>query len=44
MEIGQVVDFVEEWNDAHDEKKQEAKKNEVHKRKATQQDWDALFG
>lgn len=42
MDIGQIVDFCIEFNEAHTAKdeKQEAPK----RRKATQADWDAFFG
>lgn len=46
MEIGQVVDYVEEYNRMHDtgNGKGEKKQEEVIRRKATQQDWDNFFG
>lgn len=48
MEIGQIVDYVIEWNNVHSEEtggegKQE-KKKDVHVRDATKADWDAFFG
>jgi len=39
MEIGQIVDFCIEYNDAHDLSEKE-KKPQI--RKATQADWDAF--
>lgn len=50
MELGQVVDFVLEYNDLHDDKskgrleKGRPKKETPTKRKATQADWDAFWG
>lgn len=47
MEIGQVVDYVEEYNRVHypeDDKPGKKKPEKVTKRKATQADWDAFFG
>lgn len=50
MELGQVVDFVMEYNDLHDPKSTERqgkgapKKEAPTKRKATQADWDAFWG
>ena len=45
MEVGQLVDFVIEYNRIHDiksSKKGEVEPEEVIERKATQADWDAL--
>lgn len=47
MEIGEFVDFCIEWNEWNmpDDKGEKNKKEETPvKRKATQADWDALFG
>lgn len=51
MEIGQLVDYIEEYNRMHDQKqgRRSGKKNEpepdtVNRRKATQADWDAFLG
>lgn len=42
MEVGQVVDYVIEWNRVHEtDEEKEKKKPKV--RKATQADWDAFF-
>jgi len=49
MELGQLVDYVIEWNNVHyeetggDGSAKQGKENET-KRKATQSDWDAFFG
>lgn len=50
MELGQVVDFVLEYNELHnvesrsDGSVKEKEKKEPTKRKATQADWDAFWG
>ena len=47
MTIGQIVDYVEEYNRIHGENEESGKrkkKEEVVRRKATQADWDAIFG
>lgn len=48
MEIGQIVDYVIEWNNVHsdevDSDENKKKKKESHVREATQADWDAFFG
>ena len=41
MELGQLVDYCDEWNRMHDESREETPT--VTKRKATQADWDAFF-
>ena len=43
MELGQLLDYCEEWNRIHDQSGEDNKKETVHKRKATQADWDAFF-
>jgi hypothetical protein len=44
MEVGQVVDYVIQWNIVHDTNDDEKeKKNKPKIRKATQADWDAFF-
>lgn len=43
MELGQLVDYCDEWNRLHDQSGENNKKEKVHKRKATQADWDAFF-
>ena len=49
MELGQVVDYCVEWNNVHEEQEVDSstsnkKSEQGTKRKATQADWDALFG
>lgn len=46
MEIGQIVDYVEEYNIIHDpdRHKHKDKEDPVIYRDATQADWDAFFG
>ena len=47
MEIGQVIDFIEEYNRMHDVKTQNASAEASHtpvRREATQADWDAFWG
>ena len=46
MELGQLVDYVVEWNNVHSEEVEgyDNKKTKDTKRKATQADWDAFFG
>lgn len=46
MELGQLVDYVIEWNNIHSEEVEggEKPKEKDTKRKATQADWDAFFG
>ena len=42
MEIGQIVDFVIEWNEIHDSEQKAGKG--TGGREATQADWDAFWG
>ena len=48
MELGQIVDYCIEWNKIHEEQENNSSDNEQAeqetRRKATQADWDALFG
>ncbi len=47
MELGQIVDYCIEWNKIHEEQEEgdsSTKSEQGTKRKATQADWDALFG
>ena len=51
MEPGQVVDYIEEYNDMHDldlndekHRRDKGGKEKPTKRKATQADWDAFWG
>lgn len=53
MELGQIVDYVIEWNkinevdkdpEAGKNKKTKTKTKKRRKRKANQADWDALLG
>lgn len=46
MEIGQVVDYVEEYNRIHDPDRKggRGKDNTVTVRQATQADWDSFLG
>lgn len=49
MEIGQVIDYVEEYNRMHSDKRgshkaSDKKQEDVVRRVATQSDWDALLG
>lgn len=45
MELGQLVDYVVEWNNIHSEEVEGGgNKKKDTKRKATQADWDAFFG
>lgn len=50
MEMGHLVDYFIEWNEANetdDDKKNKGKNNKpktTRTRKATQGDWDALLG
>ena len=49
MELGQIVDYCIEWNKIHEEQEEgdsstSNKAEQGTKRKATQADWDALFG
>lgn len=45
MEIGQIVDYVEEYNRMHDNSSGKKKeKEEDTRRVATQADWDAFLG
>lgn len=48
MELGQLVDYCIEWNNIHEEQEESESGNKKSeqgtKRKATQADWDALFG
>lgn len=43
MTPGQLVDYVIEWNDIHSDEDGEHERGQ-NVRKATQADWDALFG
>lgn len=43
MEVGQVVDYVIEWNRVHDQGDDEKEKKKPKVRKATQADWNAFF-
>lgn len=42
MDIGQIVDYCIEFNQAHEIK--DKAKEKPKRRKATQADWDAFFG
>lgn len=48
MELGQVIDYVYEYNDLHGYSKKQSggkeEKEEPQIRKATQADWDAFWG
>lgn len=44
MEIGQIVDFIIEYNEIHDLGKGSEAPKKPKRRKATQADWDALCG
>ena len=46
MELGQLVDYVIEWNNMHSEEIDGGGKKKANdtRRKATQADWDAFFG
>ena len=45
MELGQLVDYIIEWNNVHcEETGGEKEKPKETKRKATQADWNAFFG
>ena len=45
MELGQLVDYVTEYNRMHDYKDPGSKKEDKPKRrKATQADWDSFWG
>lgn len=47
MEIGQIVDYVIEWNNVHSEEtggENTEKEKNVHVREATKADWNAFFG
>lgn len=48
MELGQIVDYVVEWNNIHSDEtdgdSDSKKKPKDTKRKATQADWDAFLG
>ena len=50
MEIGQIVDYVIEWNKINEvdedpeARKKKTKTKKRRKRKANQADWDALLG
>lgn len=47
MELGQLVDYVVEWNNVHSEEIDDGtkhKKKKTKTREATQADWDAFFG
>ena len=43
MTLGQIVDYVLDWNDMHDEEKAEKKEKKRQTREATQTDWDAFW-
>lgn len=42
MEVGQIVDYVLEWNEIHDPERNAG--NGAGGREATQADWDAFWG
>lgn len=42
MDLGHIIDYCIEYNELHDVEPKE--KERPKKRKATQADWDALFG
>lgn len=46
MELGQLVDYVIEWNNIHEEEDEGSGSGQkrANKRKATQADWDAFLG
>ena len=45
MELGQIVDYCTEWNNAHKESDSNSNNEEgVTVRDATQEDWDEFFG
>lgn len=44
MEIGQIVDYVEEYNRMHGDSSGTKKEKEDTRRVATQADWDAFLG
>lgn len=44
MEIGQLVDYVMQYNDSHDPDRAKEEKKKAQRRKAVQADWDALMG
>lgn len=46
MELGQIVDYIEEYNRIHDTsgKEPNGKHKEETRREATQADWNALLG
>ena len=44
MEMGQLVDYVIEYNNKHDPDMQEKQKARSTRRKAQQGDWDAFLG
>lgn len=43
MELGQVIDFIIEYNEVHEVGDKKEKKKPT-RRKATQADWDAFLG
>lgn len=43
MEIGHVVDFIMEYNKRHESEEDRGKKEQSHRRMATQADWDAFW-
>lgn len=43
FELGHVVDYCIDWNEAHDPDEKKKKKKKA-KRKATQADWNAFLG
>jgi len=44
MDIGHIVDFIIEYNEAHDVNDDNKATQKPKRRKATQADWDAFFG
>lgn len=44
MEIGQIVDYVEQYNEMHDYDTGTGSQEEGTRRIATQEDWNALMG
>ena len=44
MELGQLVDFVIQYNELHDPEREEKKQAKGIRRKAKQADWDMFLG
>lgn len=44
MDVGQVVDYVIEYNDMHNPERQKEAEERGVRRSATQADWDAFLG